>query len=290
MDPERTVIADPAALAAAAAASAVDEDVDGPTILAGPPHGALAHTTSRLKPPPRGEFDSEVDVDTLVKKGEPARGLPPPPARGKPRTVPPPPPRAEPEREPDDLRDTGEESSSALDVAAADESSSGSIDITGLVEQLEAEAAEPQPLRAEPPRARRETAGRDERDLAAQAMNADELLSGMRDIGRRRPPSGPAPDLASFADPPETTHAPRPRSSRGSTVDDALAALESLSFDDVAEETAVSRARDAAARPPAPRPPSARPARAPTPPPTDGAANDDDDDISIDIQIDTDDE
>jgi hypothetical protein len=262
-DAERTAIADPAAIAAALAAGDEDADaVDGPTIaVPGPPAGFDDGATGlrardSLRPPPRGEFDDNVDVDTLVKKGEAAISLPPPPSRGKPRTMPPPLPVA--------VAPKPQESSPALEIAASSENSSGSIDITGLVEQLEAESAEPQPITR---------VGPDENAIAANAMNADELMDGMRAIGRRRPPSGPAPDLASFADPPETHGAPRGRATRGSTVDDALSALEALSFDEGAEETAVARG-----------------VRAPTPRPVEHATTTDDDDDSIEIDIEIDDD
>ncbi|HTJ42341.1 MAG TPA: PilZ domain-containing protein [Kofleriaceae bacterium] len=273
-DSERTAIADPAVLARAAAASAAsDDDVDAPTIAVPFDDGATGlRSRDQLRPPPRGEFESDVDVDTLVKAGEQrANQLPPPPSRGKSRTMPPPPPmRGHAPTQPQPTSDP------AIDVAQARESSSGSIDITGLVEQLEAEIAQPAPMR-------------DELELGATAMNADELLDGMRDIGRRRPPSGPAPDLASFADPPDAQSAPRGRVQRGTTADDALAALESLSFDEAAEETAVSKARDVARAPY--RPPTPRPARAKTPPPVQKIDQDDEDQsIEIDIDIDLEDD
>ncbi len=125
--------------------------------------------------------------------------------------------------------------------------SSGSIDITDLVDQLEAEAATAVPL----------SPARDSRDLLlaldAEAMEADALLDDLPQPGRRRPPSGPAPDLASFADPPA---APSRRAgtgpARASSVDAALAALEAMGFDEEASEaTAVGAAR-AAPLPPRP--------------------------------------
>ncbi|MCE9574446.1 MAG: hypothetical protein K8W52_14960, partial [Deltaproteobacteria bacterium] len=109
----------------------------------------------------------------------------------------------------------------------------------------------------------------------AEAMEADALLDDLPHPGRRRPPSGPAPDLASFADPPA---APARRASsspaRASSVDAALAALEAMGFDEEAsEETAVGAAR---AAPLPPRPPVAGPD------PDDPA----EDDFEVEIEID----
>jgi len=288
---ERTVIGDPTGMPAPAADA---EPVDGATVAVPPPsfppvpfdEGETSMLPARamaapLRPPPRHEFD-ERDIDTQVKrdtaKRAPARptpgppaSLPPPPSRGKPRTMPPPlPAAAKPTPKP------RAESAPPIVVNAASESTSGSIDITDLVAQLEAESAEPAAPRGSSPH----VGGDESRDLAAQAMNADELLDGMRDIGRRRPPSGPAPDLASFADPPDAHAAPRGRSSRSASVDDALAALESMPLGDEAETTAVNRARELAP----PRPLGKR--RGSTPRPAPVEPDEDEGEIEVDIELD----
>jgi uncharacterized protein (TIGR02266 family) len=233
-----------------------------------------------LSPPPRGEFDAEVEVDTLVRSrhaalaglpGDAARArperLPPPPTRDPdqpPRTIrptrppPPPPPRA--------LEPVVDPAAPDRELDSASEVSSGSIDITDLVDQLEAEAATSVPL-APPPD--------DGRDLLlsldAAALEADALLDDLPQPGRRRPPSGPAPDLASFADPPlAPARRPSTGAGRASSVDDALAALEAMSFDDEAGEATAVGAAQAARLPPSP--PTAGP--------------DPDDDFEVEIEID----
>jgi uncharacterized protein (TIGR02266 family) len=209
--------------------------------------------------------------------------------------------RAERHSEPPGFR--GREAPSAAadmwDLAPARQTSSGSIDITDLVSQLEAQNGVPihdPNLAAEFGEPHRPDASPDlVHSLDAAALGAEELSPGRFDGlgGRRRPPDSQPPDLASFADPPDAPDtsptpiarrlvhtvpragrpaqlgprpAPRPTPERLSTVDDIELALDSLDVDGL----------DPPSRPPS-RPSSAPPVRRRLPT---------DDDIEIDIDLD----
>jgi len=134
----------------------------------------------------------------------------PPPARRRPTTQAPPPPPAPPpssraativdDRDDDDIPDLRPRSGGPT-------TSSGSIDLTDLVDELARETA--------PPATVHSREGELGRRLGGEALDADGLMAGLDSFERRPTPTRPSrpalggiddsyPDLASFADPPST--------------------------------------------------------------------------------------
>ena len=142
------------------------------------------------------------------------------------------------------------------------DSSSGSIDLTDLVSELEAESAQPVPLG---------------KSLDAEARDAADLIADVDSFDRRRPiaPEGPYPDLASFADPPSSFH----HTPRADSLDATLAALDDAGPDDDGDGAPGDDVRTTYERPPSG-------GRAPSAGLTAPTAVDDDDDLDIEIEFD----
>ncbi len=193
------------------------------------------------------DFADEPEIETSVRKRPPvAKPEAAPPRREARRTKPPPPP---PGRRPT-------KPTPAPLPAPQRTEGSGSFELDDLVAELAAESAAPVPIAPE------RSAGMDGlgRSLGGDALDADGLIADLDGMGRRRPPDGPLPDLASFADPPSMP----PR--RAESLDAALDALDA-GDDDAGEE----RTRAAV--------PGSHP-----------GLKDTDDDADIEIEIDIDDD
>jgi uncharacterized protein (TIGR02266 family) len=218
----------------------LDFDRPRPATSTEPARDGSAVARSQVVP---RDFADDPEPDTFVKArptppaglpthGRPARRTqpPPPPPRSARRTQPPPPPAPAPAREPDD---------DAVTPAPIDPrvTSSGSIDLTDLVTELESEAAQPVPLRRRSPG----DSGDLGRSLGGEALDAAGLLADLDELGRPPPPSAgdgaPFPDLASFADPPTT----QPRTGRMQALDAALDSLADDGEGEVAEPTSYER-------------------------------------------------
>jgi uncharacterized protein (TIGR02266 family) len=239
------------------------------------------------------DFAEESDPDTMVRarphtppppaavappvQARPKpRTMPPPIPRGKPRTMPPPPPAvitSAPPPPPDDGPTLATEvdddalTPPPVDFTLRKEDSSGSIDLQDLVDELAHDAA---PAVAVRPRSEGADLGR---SLGGEAMDAEGLIADLGGFGRRTPnPTGPYPDLASFADPP--SNLPRRPSERAESLEAALAALQGGDDSDEGEE------RTSYDRPPSspmPRPQTES---------REVSLDDDDDGVEIEIELD----
>ncbi len=225
---------------------------------------------------PRDFEEPERDVDTNVRAAPLPAGrarpvTPAAPARPARRTSPPPPP---PRRR---RGDSPAVTTSARRPSERNITSSGSIDITDIVAELEAEAAPP---------VRRPTEDGVGEQLDVEALDAAGLLAtGLDSYRPRRVPEGPFPDLASFADPPAAPHRP---TARADSLDAALAALDELDLDGEGRDDADDA--DGEERTSYDRPSSSSGSSRVTPTPERPPLPDDDDDDGLEIEISLDDD
>jgi hypothetical protein len=160
------------------------------------------------------EFEREPEQDTNVRARPKTRSVPPPTPPPR-RPTPSSPFTAVLPEDDDEAPTTAEPVTGVMDFRDKRLSTdSGSIDLTDLVSEADADIAQPVPLG---------------KSLDGEARDAADLINDVSSFDRhRRPPApeGPYPDLASFADPPAAPPRTRPES-----LDATLAALEDADGD-----------------------------------------------------------